>query len=230
MKWRNVLAVLVVLAGGADAGVILMSTDYTAGGTFTATPTDGKGDLIQYDLTAVGGGGAVWPNADGFHNNHLDRRYESGGFRYGIKRIPGAVPDDVSEFVTVDWIQHHRNGAVEFGGNDSRGMVEMFAERDINLQPGFLEITLRNDHEYALWSVNGQLLYEHISNQSNLQTFRHDLPNGLEGLRFDFAGSGTADGVIERIEYHEYGTTVPEPSLGDLIDLIGSGIGGLIGW
>jgi len=105
----------------------------------------------------------------------------------------------------------------------------MFAEQDINLQPGFLEITLRNDHEYALWSVNGQLLYEHISNQSNLQTFRHYLPNGLEGLRFDFAGSGTADGVIEHIEYHEY-STVPEPSLGDLIDLIGNGVGGLIGW
>ena len=139
------------------------------------------------------------------------------------------MPDDISEFVTVDWIQHHRDGAVEFGGNDSRGMVEMFAESDISLQPGFLEITLRNDHEYALWSVNGQLLYEHISSQSNLQTFRHDLPNGLEGLRFDFAGSGTADGVIERIEYHEY-STVPEPSLGDLIDLIGSGVGGLIGW
>jgi len=229
MKWWNVLAALAVLAGGAEAGVIVMSTDYTAGGVFVATPTDGKGELIQFDLTAVGGGGAVWLNADGFGNNHLERQYESGGFRYGIKRIPGAVPDDISEFVTVDWIQHHRDGAVEFGGNDSRGIVEMFAESDISLQPGFLEITLRNDHEYALWSVNGQLLYEHISSQSNLQTFRHDLPNGLEGLRFDFAGSGTADGVIERIEYHEY-STVPEPSLGDLIDLIGSGIGGLIGW
>jgi hypothetical protein len=49
-------------------------------------------------------------------------------------------------------------------------------------------------------------------------------------MRFDFSGSGTADGVIEHIEYHEYGTTVPEPSLGDLIDLIGNGLGGLIGW
>jgi hypothetical protein len=36
--------------------------------------------------------------------------------------------------------------------------------------------------------------------------------------------------VIERIEYHQYGTTVPEPSIGDLIDLIGNGVGGLIGW
>ena len=39
-----------------------------------------------------------------------------------------------------------------------------------------------------------------------------------------------ADGVIEHIEYHEFGTPVPEPSIGDLIDLIGNGIGGLIGW
>jgi len=106
MKWWNIAAALAVLAGGADAGVILMSTDYTAGGVFVAAPTDGKGELIQFDLTAVGGGGAVWLNADGFGNNHLERQYESGGYRYGIKRIPGAVPDDISEFVTVDWIQH----------------------------------------------------------------------------------------------------------------------------
>lgn len=230
MKLCKVVVMLAMLAGGADAGVILMSTDYTAGGVFQATPIDGKGDLIQWDLTDTNGGGAVWLNADGFHNNHLERQYESGGFRYGIKRIPGAVPDDVSEFITVDWIQHHRDGAVEFGGNDSRGMVEMFAQSDEVLDPGYLQVTLRNDWEYALWKLNGELLYEHTEGQSSLKTFRYDLPDGLEGLRFDFSGSGTADGVIERIEYHEYGTTVPEPSLGDLIDLIGSGVGGLIGW
>jgi len=229
MRWWNIAAVLAVLAGGADAGVILMSTDYSLGGTFQATPTDGKGDLIQWDLTDTCGGGAVWLNADGFHNNHLERQYESGGFRYGIKRIPGAVPDDISEFVTVDWIQHHRDGAVEFGGNDSRGMVEMYAERDISLNPGYLDITISNDHEYAVWKVNSEMLYEHMSSESIVQTFRVDLPYGTDGLRFDFSGSGTADGVIEHIEYHEY-STVPEPSLGDLIDLIGSGVGGLIGW
>ena len=147
-----------------------------------------------------------------------------------MKRIPGAPVDDISEFITNDWIQHHRDGAVEFGGNDSRGMVEFYAERDISLQPGYLDITLRNDHEYAQWRVNGQLLYEHIAGESSLKTFRYDLPEGTEDLRFDFSGSGTADGVIERIEYHQYGTTVPEPSIGDLIDLIGNGVGGLIGW
>ena len=229
MKWWNIAAALAVLAGGADAGVILMSTDYSLGGAYHATPIDGKGDLIQFDLTQSGGGGAVWLNADGFGNIHLERQYESGGYRYGIKRIPGAVPDDISEFVTVDWIQHHRDGAVEFGGNDSRGLIEMYAERNIILNPGYLDITLRNDWEYALWNVNGELLYEHTEGQSALKTFRYDLPTGTEGLRFDFSGSGTADGVIEHIEYHEY-TTVPEPSLGDLIDLIGNGIGGLIGW
>ena len=51
MKWWNVLAALAVLAGVADAGVIVMSTDYRAGGAFEATPTDGKGELIQFDLT-----------------------------------------------------------------------------------------------------------------------------------------------------------------------------------
>ncbi len=229
MKWWNIAAALAVLAGVADAGVIVMSTDYRAGGAFEATPTDGKGELIQFDLTANGGGGAVWLNADGFENNHLERQYESGGYRYGIKRIPGAVPDNISEFVTVDWIQHHRDGAVEFGGNDSRGLIEMYAERDINLNPGYLDITISNDHEYAVWKVNSEMLYEHMSSESILQTFRVDLPYGTESLRFDFAGSGTADGVIEHIEYHEY-STVPEPSIGDLIDLIGNGIGGLIGW
>ena len=228
-RWWNVLAALAVLAGVADAGVIVMSTDYRAGGAFEATPTDGKGELIQFDLTANGGGGAVWLNADGFHNNHLERQYESGEYRYGIKRIPGAVPDDVSEFITVDWIQHHRDGAVEFGGNDSRGMVEMYAERDISLRPGFLIYTLRNDSEFAIWTLNGMEVYRHESGESSLQTLRYDLPNGAESLRFDFSGSGTADGVIEHIEYHQY-RTVPEPSLGDLIDLIGSGVGGLIGW
>jgi len=109
-------------------------------------------------------------------------------------------------------------------------MIEMFAERDISLNPGYLEITLSNDAEYAAWRVNGAMLYEHISKQSNLQTFRHDLPTGTESLRFDFFGSGTADGVIEHIEYHEFGTSVPEPSIGDLIDLIVDGVGVLIGW
>ena len=229
MKWWNIAAAVMVLAGGADAGVILMSTDYSLGGAYHATPIDGKGDLIQFDLTQSGGGGAVWLNADGFGNIHLERQYESGGYRYGIKRIPGAVPDDVSEFITVDWIQHHQGGAVEFGGNDSRGMVEMFAESDEVLNPGYLQVTLRNDWEYALWKLNGELLYEHTEGHSSLKTFRYDLPTGTEGLRFDFSGSGTADGVIEHIEYHEY-STVPEPSIGDLIDLIGNGVGGLIGW
>ena len=229
MKWWNVLAALAVLAGVADAGVIVMSTDYRAGGVFVAAPTDGKGDLIQFDLTDLGGGGAVWLNADGFGNNHLERQYESGGYRYGIKRIPGAVPDDISEFVTVDWIQHHRNGAVEFGGNDSRGMVEFYAEQDISLQPGFLTVTLSNDREYAVWRFNGRVVYTHESGENNLQTFRIDIPDGLDQMRFEFSGSGTADGVIEHIEYHEY-STVPEPSIGDLIDLIGNGVGGLIGW
>jgi len=231
MKWWNIAAALAVLAGGADAEILMMSHDFTEfEHPFWATEADGKGDLIQWDLTDKCGGGSVWLNADGFFNNHMDRQYTAHGYRYGIKRIPGAPVDDVSDFITNDWIQHHRDGAVEFGGNDSRGMVEMFAERDISLNPGYLEITLSNDAEYASWRVNGAMLYEHISNQSNLQTFRFDLPTGTDGLRFDFSGSGTADGVIEHIEYYEYGTTVPEPSLGDLIDLIGSGIGGLIGW
>jgi len=223
-----VVAALAVLAGGANAGVIVMSEDLSLGGPFVPTPIDGKGELIFFDLTDVGGGGAVWLSADGFENNHLERQYEAGGFRYGIKRIPGAVVDE-AEFATVDWIQHKRDGRLEFGGNDSRGLIDMFAESDEVLEPGYLQITLRNDWEYATWKVNGELLYEHTTGQSNLQTFRYDLPTGVEGLRFDFAGSGTADGVIERIEYHEY-TTVPEPSLGGLIDAIGGGIGGLIGW
>ena len=231
MKWWNIAAAVALMASGADAEILMMSHDFSElQDPFWAMETDGKGTLIQWDLTGRNGGGAVWLNADGFHNNHLDREYIAHGYRYGMKRIPGAPVDDISEFITNDWIQHHRDGAVEFGGNDSRGMVEFYAERDISLDPGYLNITLRNDHEYAQWRVNGQLLYEHIAGESSLKTFRYDLPEGTEDLRFDFSGSGTADGVIERIEYHQYGTTVPEPSIGDLIDLIGNGVGGLIGW
>lgn len=222
------VAALAVLAGGAEAGVITMSQDLSLGGRFVATPIDGKGELIVFDLTDIGGGGAVWLSADGFGNNHLERQYTAGGYRYGIKRIPGAVVDE-AEFATVDWIQHHRDGVLEFGGNDSRGLVEFFAESDEVFEPGYLDITLRNDWEFGAWRVNGELIYEHTEGQSSLKTFRYDLPTGSQGLRFDFAGSGTADGVIERIEYHEY-RTVPEPSLGGLIDAIGSGIGGLLGW
>ena len=228
MRFVNMVAVVAVVARGAEAGIITMSEDLSLGGGFFPMAIDGKGELIVFDLTDIGGGGAVWLSADGFENNHLERQYEAGGFRYGIKRIPGAVVDE-AEFATVDWIQHHRDGVLEFGGNDSRGMVEFFAESDEVFEPGYLDITLRNDWEFGAWRVNGELLYEHTTGQSNLQTFRFDMPTGTEGLRFDFAGSGTADGVIERIEYHEY-TTVPEPSIGGLIDAIGSGIGGLIGW
>ena len=229
MKLCKVIVMLAMLAGNVNAGVITMSENLSYGGHFLPTPIDGKGELIYFDLTDVGGGGAVWLSADGFGNNHLERQYTAGGYRYGIKRIPGAVVDE-AEFATVDWIQHHRDGVLEFGGNDSRGLVEMFAESDEVLEPGYLDITLRNDWEFSVWKVNGELLYEHTTGQSNLQTFRYDLPTGTEGLRFDFAGSGTADGVIERIEYHEYSTPVPEPGIGDLLDLIGGGIGNLIGW
>lgn len=223
-----VVAVLAVLASSAEAGVITMSQDLSLGGRFVATPIDGKGELIVFDLTDIGGGGAVWLSADGFGNNHLERQYTAGGYRYGIKRIPGAVVDE-AEFATVDWIQHHRDGVLEFGGNDSRGLVEFFAESNEVFQPGYLDITLRNDWEFGAWRVNGELIYEHTEGQSSLKTFRYDLPTGSQGLRFDFAGSGTADGVIERIEYHEY-STVPEPGIGDLLDLIGGGIGGVFGW
>lgn len=229
MKLCKVIVMLAMLAGNVNAGVITMSENLSYGGHFLPTPIDGKGELIYFDLTDVGGGGAVWLSADGFGNNHLERQYTAGGYRYGIKRIPGAVVDE-AEFATVDWIQHHRDGVLEFGGNDSRGLVEMFAESDEVLEPGYLDITLRNDWEFSVWKVNGELLYEHTTGQSNLQTFRYDLPTGTEGLRFDFAGSGTADGVIERIEYHEYSTPVPEPGIGDLLDLIGGGIGNLVGW
>ena len=223
-----VVAVLALVASASEAGIITMSEDLSLGGPFFPAAIDGKGELIYFDLTDIGGGGAVWLSADGFENNHLERQYTAGGFRYGIKRIPGAVVDE-AEFATVDWIQHHRDGVLEFGGNDSRGLVEFFAESDEVLAPGYLDITLRNDWEFAAWRVNGELLYEHTTGQSNLQTFRFDLPTGSQGLRFDFSGSGTADGVIERIEHHEY-TTVPEPSIGGLIDAIGSGIGGVFGW
>ena len=228
MRFLNAVAVVALVAGGAEAGIITMSEDLSLGGAFFPTAIDGKGELIYFDLTDIGGGGAVWLSADGFENNHLERQYTAGGYRYGIKRIPGAIVDE-AEFATVDWIQHHRDGVLEFGGNDSRGLIDMFAESDEVLEPGYLQITLRNDWEYATWRVNGELLYEHTTGQSNLQTFRYDLPTGSQGLRFDFSGSGTADGVIERIEHHEY-STVPEPSLGDLLDLIGGGIGGVFGW
>jgi hypothetical protein len=225
--FMHAVVVVAMMAGSAEAGIITMSEDLSLGSRFMPEAIDEKGELIYFDLTDIGGGGAVWLSADGA-NNHLDRQYTAGGYRYGIKRIPGAVVDE-AEFATVDWIQHHRDGVLEFGGNDSRGLVEFFAESDEVLEPGYLDITLRNDWEFSVWRVNGELLYEHTTGQSNLQTFRYDLPTGSDGLRFEFAGSGTADGVIERIEHHEY-TTVPEPSLGDLLDLIGGGIGGLIGW
>ena len=196
MKWWNIAAAVALMASGADAE-ILMSQNFTGlDQPFWATATDGKGDLIQWDLTDNCGGGAVWLNADGFFNNHMDRQYTAHGYRYGIKRIPGAPVDDISDFVTNDWIQHHQNGAVEFGGNDSRGMVEFYAEQDISLQPGFLTVTLSNDREYAVWKFNGRVVYTHESGENNLQTFKIDIPDGLDQMRFEFSGSGTADGVI----------------------------------
>ena len=231
MKWWNIAAAMAVLASGADAEILMMSHDFTEfQHPFWAVEADGKGDLIQWDLTDKCGGGAVWLNADGFFNNHMDRQYTAHGYRYGLKRIPGAPVDDISDFVTNDWIQHHRDGALEFGGNDSRGMVEFYAEQDISLQPGFLTVTLSNDREFAIWKFNGRVVYTHESGENNLQTFKIDIPDGLDQMRFEFSGSGTADGVIEHIEYYPDLTTVPEPSLGDLIDLIGNGVGGLIGW
>ena len=107
MKWWNIAAALAVLAGGADAEILMMSHDFTEfEHPFWAVEADGKGDLIQWDLTDKCGGGAVWLNADGFFNNHMDRQYTAHGYRYGIKRIPGAPVDDVSDFITNDWIQH----------------------------------------------------------------------------------------------------------------------------
>jgi hypothetical protein len=53
---------------------------------------------------------------------------------------------------------------------------------------------------------------------------------GNEELRLEWSGKNdAADIKISPAKFYP-STTVPEPSLGGLIDAIGSGIGGLIGW
>jgi len=58
-----VVAVLAVLASGAEAGIITMSEDLSLGGPFFPTAIDEKGELIYFDMTDIGGGGAVWSPA-----------------------------------------------------------------------------------------------------------------------------------------------------------------------
>ncbi len=180
MKWWNIAAAVVVLASGADAE-ILMSQNFTGiDQPFWATPTDGKGELIQWDLTDNCGGGAVWLNADGFHNNHLERQYEAHGYRVACDGRRRRRQHNECCLPSVDWIQHHRDGAVEFGGNDSRGMVEMYAARDLSLRPGFLIYTLRNDNQFALPTLNGREAYRHDTGATNLQPLQYTLHNTAE--------------------------------------------------
>jgi hypothetical protein len=50
-------------------------------------------------------------------------------------------------------------------------------------------------------------------------------------LKLEWGGKNDAADIrIEPARFYPETYSVPEPSLGDLIDLIGSGVGGLIGW
>jgi hypothetical protein len=79
--------------------------------------------------------------------------------------------------------------------------------------------------------INGQIVWEIPVGERFTGEITAYIPEMTNTLKLEWGGKNDAADIrIEPARFYPDSTTVPEPSLGDLIDLIGSGVGGLIGW
>ena len=236
MKWWNVLTVLTVLAvlaGGAEVQAqgydnILWSPkiDDIPSTPFLPVIQDDKGELLAHSSENIWG--MVWTSLpeDGI-NNHHKRQFSVGDYHYLVEnRIPSPVEDDWSLGGTL----HHRNGALDFHSARRYYAYATVEQKWAAQQAGWIHIPISADAEGHWVMINGQIVWEIPVGERFTGEITAYIPEMTDTLKLEWGGKNDAADIrIEPARFYP-DTTVPEPSLGDLIDLIGSGVGGLIGW
>ena len=227
-----VVAVLAVLASGAEVQaqnydniLIRWSPPREIDEPFNPEAVDLKGELLYRSTPSVG---HVWTQVpDDLYNNHNQRDFVVGEYRYMLRnRIPAPVEDDWS----LGGSLHNADGTLDFHSG-RRYWAEGSVTRPWDPENwGVLHIPLLTDHEGHRLMLNGEVIFDTDIGQRYTGDVYAFIPEGNSQLRLEWSGKNdAADIKISPAKFYPY-TTVPEPSIGGLIDAIGSGIGGLIGW
>ena len=227
-----VVAVLAVVASsevwaqGYDNILIHWSPPAELDEPFWPEATDLKGELLFKSTPNIWG--QVWTQVpNDAYNNHNQREYIVGDFEYMVKnRIPFPVEDDWS----IGGSLHHHDGTLDFHSG-RRYYAEGSVTRPWDSEEwGVLHIPVLTDHEGHRLLLNGETIFETEIGQRYTGDVYAFVAPGHRELRLEWSGKNdAADIKISPARFYP-STTVPEPSIGGLIDAIGSGIGGLIGW
>ena len=228
-----VVAVLAVLASNAEVRaqdydniLIRWSPPREIDEPFNPEAVDLKGELLYRSTPSVGHGWTQVP--DSLYNNHNQRDFVVGEYRYMLRnRIPAPVEDDWS----LGGSLHHSDGSLDFHSGRrywAEGSVTQAWNPEIW---GILEIPVSADHEGHELRINGQSIFRTERGKRFYGQIYHLIDQGNDELRLEWSGENDAADIrIEPAKFHPNVYSVPEPSIGGLIDSIGSGIGGLIGW
>ena len=221
-----VLASAEAWAQGYDNILIHWSPPAEVDEPFNPEAVDTKGELLFMSTSSVWG--HVWTQVpDDLYNNHDQRDFVVGEYQYMLKnRIPSPVEDDWS----LGGSLHHYDGSLDFHSG-RRYWAEGSVTRPWDPENwGVLHIPVLTDHEGHRLMLNGEVIFDTEIGQRYTGDVYAFIPEGSEELRLEWSGKNdAADIKISPAKFHP-STTVPEPSIGGLIDAIGSGIGGLIGW
>lgn len=228
-----VVVVLAVLAGSAEVQaqgydniLIHWSPPAEVYEPFNPEAVDFKGELLWKSTSNIWG--QVWTQVpDSLYNNHNQRDYVVGEYRYMLRnRIPSPVEDDWS----IGGSLHHHDGTLDFHSG-RRYYAEGSITRPWDVEEwGILQIPVLADHEGHSLLLNGESIFETNIGERYAGDVYAFLAPGHRELRLEWSGKNdAADIKISPAKFYPQ-RTVPEPSIGGLIDAIGSGIGGLIGW
>ena len=192
---------------------------------FNPEAVDLKGELLW---TATDDIGHVWTQVpDDLYNNHNQRDFVVGEYQYMLRnRIPSPIEDDWS----LGGSLHNADGTLDFHSGRryyAEGSVTQSWEPE---DWGIIQIPLLADHEGHELKINGESIFQTDIGQRYTGDVYAFVAKGHRELRLEWSGKNdAADIKISPAKFYPY-RTVPEPSIGGLIDAIGSGIGGLIGW
>ena len=232
MRFVHMVAVVAVLASGAEVQaqsydniLIRWSPPLDIDEPFWPEARDDKGEILwRYNDEFS----SVWTSvADEAYNNHHTRQWAVGEFEYWMSN---RTPPPVEDGPTVGGTLHHYDGTLDFHSGrryTASGSVTQVWDPEVW---GIIEIPILADHEGHELKINGESVFRTEIGQRFYGSIQHLIMEGNEELRLEWSGQNdAADIKISPAKFYP-STTVPEPSLGGLIDAIGSGIGGLLGW
>jgi len=234
MRFVNMVAVVAVLASGAEARaqgydniLIHWSPPAEVFEPFNPEAVDIKGELLFKSTPNVWG--HVWSQVpDALYNNHNQRDFVVGEYQYMLRnRIPSPIEDDWS----LGGSLHHYDGSLDFHSGRrywaDASVTQSWEPEDW----GIIQIPLSADHEGHELKLNGETIFKSEMGRRFTGEIYALIMEGNEELRLEWSGKNDAADIrISPAKFYPQTYSVPEPSLGGLIDAIGSGIGGLIGW